>query len=497
MSVAWRKMAVGAALLAMITGVIVLAVTVFATGSLRLDEAQSLFQTNRDVPGVLYLVAQDVHVPLYHILLHYWLLIFGQDIFVARMLSLVFFVGTILLTYVLAHRAFGRRSIALFAALLVALSPFMNWYGSEARMYTMLAFFTVAHALIFLKLLRNSQVWSWIGWTLVAILGLYTHYFFIFVLLAELIALIVLRHRFASKHPVRLMIIAGACAGLALVPWILYVYGLGFASNTQPALAEPSAGDLFDTYAQFIFGFQPSSVNTLIVSFWPLAVLLGFFALQRGGRKIPAETTLLVLLATVPVLSAFLISVTIRPFYLSRYLIVALPGLLIFLAWLVSRYRRGVAWTVRLVLVAVMAALLVFQVVNPATPVKEDYKDAAAYLNETVRSTDVVVLSAPFTIYPVEYYYRGAAKLTTQPIWDRFSSGAVPAYDEATVESETKKNVDSYQTAWLLLSYDQGYNDDLRQYYDGHFERKSEREFSPSLKLYEYKIRYDAPLTIE
>lgn len=496
MHVAWRRLAVAFALLLMVAFAVYFSMTIFAVSSLRLDEAQSLFQVNRDVPGMLYLVGQDVHVPLYHTLLHYWSLFLGQDIFMARMMSLVFFVGTILMTYVTAQYAFGRRSIGLFAALLVTLSPFMNWYGSEARMYTMLAFFAVLHSYIFLQLLRNPKAWKWVVWVVVAIAGVYTHYFFIFVLLSEFVATTVMRKHFISPRPIRAIVIAGCVTALSLIPWLAYVYSLGFASNTQPALAEPSAGDLFDTYAQFIFGFQPATVNTVIISLWPIAVLLGFFALQRSGKKVPVATTYFVLLATIPVLSAFLISVTIRPFYLSRYLIVSLPALLIFIAWLVSRYQRKIAVIVSSILIVGMTGLFVLQVVNPNTPVKEDYRDAVSYLNKHAEGTDVVILTAPFTIYPVEYYYQGAAKLTTQPIWDRFESGSVPPYDEQKVAEETKRNVGSYQHAWLVLSYDQGYNEKLKRYYDSHYEKLSEHRFSPSLVMYKYKVRYNEPLTI-
>lgn len=470
--------------------------TVFGQSSIRLDEAQSLFQTNRDIPGILYLVAQDVHVPLYHTLLYFWQLLFGQDIFVARLLSLVFFVAAIIMTYVTATYAFGRRSIGLFAALLVTLSPFMNWYGMEARMYTMLAFIAVAHTYLFLRVMRTPHAGYWILWVVVAILGLYTHYFFAFVLLPELVAAIMLRKKAAGQRFLIKFIVAGAVAGMALLPWLLYVFSLGFASNTQPALSQPSPGDLFDTYAQFIFGFQTPVVNTLIVSLWPIVVLLGFFALQRSDKKIPSTVIVFGLLATLPIIAAFIISVTIRPFYVSRYLIVALPALLIFIAWFLTRYRRSVAVTIRVLLVALMGVLFTLQAVSPNTPVKEDYRQAVSYLTERAGVSDVIVLSAPFTIYPIEYYYKGAAKLTTQPVWNRFASGSVPAYDAAKVEAETEQNVASYQTAWLVLSYDQGYNDDLKQYYDSRYEQRSERRISPGLVVYEYKIRYDTPLTL-
>jgi len=225
-------------------------------------------------------------------------------------------------------------------------------------------------------------------------------------------------------------------------------------------------------------------------------VLLAFFALQRTKKKIPPEITLFVLLAVIPVLSAFIISVTIRPFYLSRYLIVALPALFIFMAWILTRYRPWISRTVGVVLVLIVGVLFTVQVLSPNTPVKEDYKDAVQHLEKNAGPSDVVVLAAPFTIYPVEYYYKGTAKLTTQPIWNRFESGSVPAFDPAKLEQETKANVDSYQNAWLMLSYDQGYNKDLKDYYDKHYQKVSEHKFSPGLTIYEYKTRYDEPLKV-
>lgn len=496
MSSKWRTVGVYGSLFLMVCFAVFFGLVVFGHTSLRLDEAQSLFQTQRDIPGMLNLVAQDVHVPGYHTLLHFWQLLFGQDIYVARILSLIFFVGTIIMTYVLATYALGRRSVGLFAAFLVTISPFMNWYGSEARMYTMLAFMTVLHTFFFVKIMKQKGSGRWIWWTVTGILGAYTHYFFIFVLLTELLAVVLLRKHLHGERAFRKIIIGGVVIAASLVPWLLYVSKLGFASNTQPALAEPSAGDLFDTYAQFVFGFQVPGINTLIVSLWPIAVLLAFFALQRTKKIIPHEMTLFVLLAVVPVVGAYVVSVTVKPFFLSRYLIVSLPPLFIFVAWLLTRYRPWIARTVGIVLTVVIAITFVIQVISPNTPVKEDYKQAVQYIDANATSSDVVVLAAPFTIYPVEYYYKGDAKLTTQPIWDRFNSGSVPAYDPAKVAAETKENVSSYQHAFLLLSYDQGYNKKLQDYYDGHYERIATHTFSPGLAVYEYKIRYDTPLTV-
>lgn len=489
----WGFVVVGLA--AMMLFALVVSLMVFTHTSLRLDEAQSLFQTNRDVGGVLYLVGQDVHVPGYHILLHFWQLLFGNDIVTARLMSLVFFIALIPLTYWLASYAFSSRRIGLFAALLLTLSPFMEWYGSEARMYSMLAFFTVAHQLAFLKLYREGKPVHWVWYVLTAIAGMYTHYFFAFVLLSDVIFYLAFRKGFAVRRSLPKFTLAAIAVATAIVPWLWYVTQLGFASNTQPSLTQPTSVDLFNTYAQFIIGFQVDALNTMIVSLWPIIVLLAFFALQKNHR-VPREALFFVMAAIIPVIGAFIISVTMRPFFQSRYLIVALPALVIFVSWALSMYPRIIAIVLRIVLVAAMLVLLTVQILNPNTPVKEDYREAVGYLNKHTTSRDVVILAAPFTIYPTEYYYNGPAKITTQPVWDRFKQGSVPAFDEKRLPGDIKTSTSSYQAAWVMLSYDQGYNEKIRRYMDGHYERTFGREFSKGLWVYSYKIRYDPGVTL-
>src|SRR5258706_1629068 len=54
--------------------------------SIRLDESQSIWVATKPVISILYLDAQDVLVPLYSIILHFWLQIFGTSVVAARIL---------------------------------------------------------------------------------------------------------------------------------------------------------------------------------------------------------------------------------------------------------------------------------------------------------------------------------------------------------------------------------------------------------------------------
>src|SRR6266516_4759506 len=104
--------------------------------SIRLDEAQSIWIYTKSVPTLLNFTAQDVLTPLYGLLLHFWLQLFGAGIIAARSLSLLFFVLTVPVLYLLARSA-TSRSIAILTIVLFSLSPFIVWYSNEARMYTL------------------------------------------------------------------------------------------------------------------------------------------------------------------------------------------------------------------------------------------------------------------------------------------------------------------------------------------------------------------------
>jgi len=80
------------------------------------------------------------------------------------------------------------------------------------------------------------------------------------------------------------------------------------------------------------------------------------------------------------------------------------------------------------VFLTVMFLLLLNQNISASTPVKENYKGVADYLNLHVKPDDIIALSAPFTIYPIEYYYKGQAGIDTIPKWNRFAHGPIPSF---------------------------------------------------------------------
>ena len=140
--------------------------------SLWYDETVSAFLARQSVLELIGHTARDIHPPAYYLLLHFWTMLVSDSEFALAYFSLIFGVLLIALTYRLA-RFLTRANIAIWAALLVAFSPFNVWYSQEVRMYTLGAALGVAATYCALKALKQAQpifrfqskfTLSWLGY---------------------------------------------------------------------------------------------------------------------------------------------------------------------------------------------------------------------------------------------------------------------------------------------------------------------------------------------
>ena len=457
--------------------------------SLRLDEAQSLWQTSHSIGSLLGTLSKNVHVPLYHILLHEWQSLFGNSVLSARLLSLLFFLASIPALYGLSRYVYGR-AVGLSAATFFAISPFMNWFSSETRMYTLLVLLTIASHYTFLRLLKNPTPATWGLYGAVAVVGIYTHYFFGLLLLSQGLFYLI-NYKKYSIRAFWFLFSTAALLVLAISPWLYLVFNSGAIGEASALLARPTTIDFFNVFSNFFFGFQTDYVNSMLLSLWPFTVLFSFLALRNHKAQPRPETWYFFTTIVVPMTIALLISLFLQPVFLSRYLILTLPALLILTSRVISLYSPSIrAWSHALVGI-LMLSTLALQALNPQVPANEDYKAVSMYLNQHARAQDIIVVSAPFTIYPVNYYYDGPARIITMPSWNRYAGEAMGSFsvEEANVTAENLKG--SYQRVWLLLSYDQGYESEVKRAFDERYLRLEAHTIGPRLALYSYKLRHD------
>jgi len=471
--------------------------------SIRLDEAQQLWASTKTIPGILIYIAQDVHVPLYALLLHIWMQIFGQSIVVARLLSVLFFVLSLWPLYKMAQKTGGEK-IARITVSLYCLSPFLTWYSTEARMYTLFTLATILSHLAFFTVLRSHAKKGKLFYLLVGILGVYSHYFFFIVLFLQALYYLLtvwLKETedktltFGAKLRLHWPALWRYGSVLLLIfvsflPWFLTMISAGAGSNTKPNLAPPTSYNLLQVFINFVTGFQSPSVESLLISVWPLLVVLLFFTFSRKKRIYPLYTDYFAVVTFIPVVLVFLASY-IQPVLLSRYLIFLTPTLFYLLAVLLTHFNRFLFGAIVAIIFIGNIFFQYQQLFSPEIRERENFLGVAEYLSEKTSGSDVVAVSAPFTVYPIEYNYQGSARIDTIPNWNRYETGSIPPFSAEELDAQITQYGQQYDRVFVVLSYDQGYEQEIREYFANAYQLNSEEEFSPGLEVLEYQLRYD------
>jgi hypothetical protein len=173
-----------------------------------------------DIPSALRL---DGNPPVYYLLLHVWLRLFGDSVAAAHSLSTLFALATVPGTYLLARRPLGRR-VALGATAVAATLPFLTYFGQETRMYAMVAFLSVVVAGLHLRLFDRGARRTQVALSLVLIVLLYTHTWGVFLVGGSVMAVgarILLESSRADRIRVlRIGFLVHLAAAVAWAPWI-------------------------------------------------------------------------------------------------------------------------------------------------------------------------------------------------------------------------------------------------------------------------------------
>lgn len=412
--------------------------------SLWLDEGYSVSFARLGLGDLFELTSQhQANMSLYYFLLHPWLGL-GDSESVIRSLSVVFAVATVPLVYGLGRRLFDAPT-GLLAALLLAINSFVVRYAQEARGYTLALFLVTAAGYLFVRALEERSWQRWVGWGMVAGISTYAHFFCGLVIAAHLVALIaaIRRGRIGWRAPaVGIALVAALTAPLiAFVVWR--------TEGQISWLPEPVLGDLPDALADLSGGGLVLGLVYLTLAVYGLAR-----SSVRGAER--QWRWLLASWFVLPIVVSFAVSYA-QPVFLSKYLIVVVPALVLSAA-------RGLVTigplAARAVVVGAIAVLAVAGLVRwYGQESREPWRAVVARVTAEARAGDAVLLFSSRIWNPFNYYlgreldgYKEAPAL----VYPESGWGTVVPDNTPPDVAEVADAARAHERVWLIFGYADG-----------------------------------------
>lgn len=272
----------GAPWLAIGTGfVLFLAVVVrFVTVSpLWLDEAQTVAIARLPLGELAEGLRHDGAPPLFYVLLHGWMSVFGDGDLAVRSLPGLFGVAALPFAWV-AGRRLGGKTVAWSALILLAASPFAVRYATEARMYSLVMVLVLIGYLAVMELLeRPGSRRAAIGVGVVTGALLLTHYWSLYLLFVTGVTLFMVARRAPSpaRDGARRGLVAMAVGSLAFLPWLpSFIYQVTHTGT--PWGGAGKVRSLIDTVFYFSGGYWDPGLILGMISY----VLIAFALLARA-----------------------------------------------------------------------------------------------------------------------------------------------------------------------------------------------------------------------
>ena len=266
--------------LALAFGVVV---RLHSQSALWLDEALSVNIARLPLSELPAALKQDGAPPLYYLLLHGWMSVFGTGTSAVRALSTVFALAALPLAWLVGTRL-RDRTTGWVAVLLFAALPFLVRYATETRMYAMVTVLVLLGVLALQAALREPTVRRLVPVSVVSGLLLLTHYWAIYLLAVTGGLLLVLAVRGPVQRAARRCAVALAAGGVLFLPWVP-IFLFQAAHTGTPWVRPPKPVGLLDTLETWTGG------NTLAGGVL-LLLLVGFALLALVGRRTADGVTL-------------------------------------------------------------------------------------------------------------------------------------------------------------------------------------------------------------
>lgn len=474
-----------------ILGTIFISLGAFHT-NIWFDESYSVAISNHSFSEIWNIGGNDVHPVFYYMMLKIVSLIFGNNILVFRLFSIVPIVILSILGITHIRKDYGERTGIIFSFLTLFL-PIIAAYSSEIRMYTWVMLFVTITAIYANRIYKNElSIKNWVIFALFSLLSAYTHYYgLMFAGIINVILFIyLLKNRKGKNKDLKIFIIQAIVECLLYVPWLYYfikqltsVGGgywikLEFPDTLYNVLGIQYMGSLSN-----IFGFCFAIC---------LYIYLGFVIYRCKKERISVKNARnSLLLYVLIVFIAFLISLK-SPILYPRYLMTITGLLIFFIADIMAKEKS------KYITIEICIIIFVTSLISNINIINNNYDNTnmkqIEYLEENIKDDDIIVYSnigngSVFAVYfkdNKQYFYNG----------DHWN--VEEAYKAYGPQMETVEDLDFLKDykgrIWIIDSTDSSFyndkfkTDDYKVIDSKVIKTKYPSSFDTNYSGYEYKL---------
>ncbi len=321
------------------------------------DEVFSLGLVRKPAGELISITARDVHPPLYYLILKLFLTAVPENtvamqVTVAKLVSWLPFLCMLLLAVFPVKKYFGPLSAGLFFFLTMSM-PGLSEYTVEIRMYGYAALFVTVAMTEAWGVLTEGRRKNWILLTGSALCACYTHYFAcVAVCMVYLYVLIILLLK-KKKKELRSFLISAVVCIICYLPWLLTAVTRQVGQVKESYWIQPVSLRTLGGCVKFLFApaFSSGKLSavTAVVLFLLFAgevlfVISRLLSREKQGRplfsvkgaaqdmdRLIFSIGCLMPLAGI-IIFGFLASILIKPVFVYRYMIPAMPCMWLSLA---------------------------------------------------------------------------------------------------------------------------------------------------------------------
>lgn len=388
-------------------------------------------QRLEEIPSVL---RADGSPPLYYLLLHMWMQLFGNGEASTHALSLLLATASVPVGYWAGCRLFDRRT-GVVVAVLTATSPFLTHFARETRMYTLVTLLALVVAANFVLAFVRGSRGATIGFGAALTFALYTHNWAIYLAVACVVALVPVA--LASPYPLELLrrgAVTFAAVGLAYLPWA-FVLLSQIGDTGAPWSYTPRAREVVGEVAALVRDERALVLLAAVVG-------AGILELLRRPRTAQGATAwALCLMSFVPVGLGWTVA-QVEPSWATRYLAVIVGPLLLLVGWGLA--RAGTTGVIALIIAVTLWVQPLTRLdggIRFEPDAKSDGKALAASLDRRLEDGDLVIVAQPEAVPLFAHYMEDDVRFAT--LWGEVDRPMIMDWRNASERLEAT-NVDEH-----------------------------------------------------